>query len=277
MTAYDLLLAIGEISDEAILAAANPRRSGRRILKWGAMAACLCLVLISVIVMLDFGPREAPSLQISLYHGGEYLGSAYATQDGLTLSETDQGVELSFLNYVPEPVTPEEELEAAKEYAYLDLESASPELAEKILAAREVIIYSQSWVADGYSGSIENVETGEIQELPTFSELFPDWDPPMTETLEDEFTEDGMGKDAMFALMLQIDEVKEEFILCTNPIEQSSFFEVGQTLTVFYPPRQSVESLALKPGDTVLVTYYGRDCSVQRGEIHADSISPHGS
>ena len=66
------------------------------------------------------------------------------------------------------------------ELAYLDYDSATPEMKEKILAARNQIIFSTSWVADGYSASIGNVKTGEIiRVLPSFSELFPGWDIPV--------------------------------------------------------------------------------------------------
>lgn len=74
-------------------------------------------------------------------------------------------------------------LARAEQYAYLDLDSASPELQEKILDARNTIIYSQDWVADGFTGYIGDVRTGEIlKELPTFSSLFPDWDLPILDT-----------------------------------------------------------------------------------------------
>ena len=67
----------------------------------------------------------------------------------------------------------------AEQYAWLDLDTASPELREKILDARDVIIRSTEWVADGYSMYVGDVRTGEIiREIPKFSEVFPGWDPP---------------------------------------------------------------------------------------------------
>lgn len=80
-----------------------------------------------------------------------------------------------------ETVQVEEPLERAQQYAYMDLEAASPEMKEKILEARKEIIYSQSWVADGYTMTVEDGETGEIRNIPTFSELFPDWEIPIVE------------------------------------------------------------------------------------------------
>lgn len=67
----------------------------------------------------------------------------------------------------------------AEQYAWLDLDTASPELQEKILDARNLIIRSTEWVADGYSMYVGDVRTGEIiREIPKFSEVFPGWDPP---------------------------------------------------------------------------------------------------
>ena len=66
------------------------------------------------------------------------------------------------------------EVLADDEYAYMDAETASPELREKILDARRKIVYGdQSWSADG-SGYIVNAD-GTITNLPLFSDLFPDW------------------------------------------------------------------------------------------------------
>lgn len=71
-------------------------------------------------------------------------------------------------------------LAEAETYAYLDLDSASPAMKEKILASRNTIIYSKDWVADGHTGYVTDVVTGEIIEpLPSFSSLFPDWDLPV--------------------------------------------------------------------------------------------------
>ncbi len=71
--------------------------------------------------------------------------------------------------------------ENAAQYAYLDYEATSTVMKEKIMEARLEIIYSTDWVADGYTGYIQNVETGEvIRELPSFSEVFPsDWEIPV--------------------------------------------------------------------------------------------------
>jgi hypothetical protein len=67
----------------------------------------------------------------------------------------------------------------AEKYAYLDIESASDELREKILSSRNVIIFSKNWVADGVgTGGIGNIYSDEVEVAPYFSELFPGWDMP---------------------------------------------------------------------------------------------------
>lgn len=68
-------------------------------------------------------------------------------------------------------------------YAYLDLNSADPSLASVILKAREKIIFRQSWVADGLQGFAYNSAENKVEEVPQFSELFPeDWSIPVLPT-----------------------------------------------------------------------------------------------
>lgn len=81
-----------------------------------------------------------------------------------------------------------EQVSIAKNYAYMDLDSASEEMKETILEARKTIIYSQSWVAEGVTGTITDVD-GTVTELPTFSELFPQWDMPAVETTSEDTEE----------------------------------------------------------------------------------------
>lgn len=79
----------------------------------------------------------------------------------------------------------QERIQAARQYAYLDLESASSEMKEKILSAREIIIYSSDgWCADGFSGTVTYAD-GTVERVPNFSELFPsDWDLPDDDCLD---------------------------------------------------------------------------------------------
>lgn len=69
--------------------------------------------------------------------------------------------------------------EEAQDFAYLDPENASPEMREKILSARNTIIFSTDWVADGFEMRVEDRDGNVIQRLPHFSELFPGWDLPV--------------------------------------------------------------------------------------------------
>lgn len=79
--------------------------------------------------------------------------------------ETDQAVSKEDLNF-----------------AYMDLKTAPAELHEKILKAREKIIFSSpGWVADDCGGCVFDVRTGKIiRKLPRFHDLFPeDWEIPV--------------------------------------------------------------------------------------------------
>lgn len=69
------------------------------------------------------------------------------------------------------------------ELAYSDIDKADPEMREKILDARETVIFHNSWINDlcpdgiVFSYAIDPVKK-EIGFYPMFSELFPGWDPP---------------------------------------------------------------------------------------------------
>ena len=62
-----------------------------------------------------------------------------------------------------------------EEIAHLDIGVASRSLQEKIIQARDVIIFStSSWVADEYAD--------DFPDTPKFSDLFPSWDLPKVKT-----------------------------------------------------------------------------------------------
>lgn len=100
------------------------------------------------------------------------------------------------------------EIETAKSFAYLNVEDASPEMREKILAAREQIINSTDWVADGYECAVYDVTNDTVVEyLPHFSEVFPDWDVPVVAAslAENESTyllEEGIAENDGFPYLL---------------------------------------------------------------------------
>ncbi|MGG4107688.1 hypothetical protein AAXB25_27745 [Paenibacillus lautus] len=63
-----------------------------------------------------------------------------------------------------------------KELAYQDLDLSPEEWKDEILDARNSIIYSTSWTVDGQVAY--ELPDGTIEELPEFSDLFPNWDVP---------------------------------------------------------------------------------------------------
>jgi len=68
--------------------------------------------------------------------------------------------------------------EEIKYYAYMDISAAEEEIIPIILQARNIIIYSHSWVADGIHGYTTAVD-GSKTPLPQFHDLFPeDWEEP---------------------------------------------------------------------------------------------------
>lgn len=67
---------------------------------------------------------------------------------------------------------------STEEIAHLDIDTADEETKEAILSARNEIIYSREWVADGYSMEVVDSEGNVKRTIPKFSELFPGWDLP---------------------------------------------------------------------------------------------------
>lgn len=80
---------------------------------------------------------------------------------------------------VPAMAANEKRIGQAIAYERIDENTAELRKTE-ILAAREAIVYSESWVADGVYGEILDRD-GNIKEiLPQFSDIFPeDWDIPV--------------------------------------------------------------------------------------------------
>lgn len=71
-------------------------------------------------------------------------------------------------------------------YAYLNLETAEEAMKAIILEARNKIIFRYSWAADGINARVLD-ENGNIkEELPHFSDLFPeDWSEPVVNSKVD--------------------------------------------------------------------------------------------
>lgn len=68
-----------------------------------------------------------------------------------------------------------------EELAYLDLDEAPAEMKDEIIDARNTIIFSEDWVADGYSAEVYDTDGTIIRSIPQFSDLFPEWDLPVFE------------------------------------------------------------------------------------------------
>lgn len=64
---------------------------------------------------------------------------------------------------------------AMENYAYMDINTAAPQLREQILAARCEIVYAPDagWSVDG-NASVVHAD-GTVEVLPKFSDLFPGW------------------------------------------------------------------------------------------------------
>ena len=76
----------------------------------------------------------------------------------------------------------ENDLQIAESYAYLDISEVSQAEREVILAARENIIFHNSWFnADLCEGAaVTDLEGNVLREVPAFQEIFPqDWDVPV--------------------------------------------------------------------------------------------------
>lgn len=74
-------------------------------------------------------------------------------------------------------------------FAYMDLETADAQTQSLIQSAREELIFSKSWVADGVSGRILDSDGNIIEELPSFSDIFPaNWNIPTDKSLRIQYT-----------------------------------------------------------------------------------------
>ena len=146
------------------------------------------------------------------------------------------------------------------------------EMKDRILEARRILIFSTSWVADGFSGSVQNVKTGEIiRTLPTFSELFPGWDIPVLPDTKDQITTDGLGADCLYGLSVKITLVNETNLIGVSQ-EPMNMFDTDREITIYLPEDTTAGDLGLKTGDTVFVSYYGSGCSLSESSIKAYEI-----
>ncbi len=284
--------AIGLLDDrlisEAITFHGSEKKTSR--MKWGTLAACLCLMVIGAIAVWEHGirpgreePDPAALVQVSLSRNASVAENEaenairlVSTKDGLCLA-ADGGEGQGITVFVAPDDTQDQRdesmhLEEAEALAYLDLDSAPDEMKERILEARRTVIFSTSWVADGFSGCVQNVKTGEIiRTLPTFSELFPGWDMPEPPNTEDQATADGLGTDCFYGLTMILTAVKETSVTGT-PREAMNMFDTASEITVYLPEGITAGDLGLEPGDTVFVSHYGSGCSLTERWIRAFAI-----
>lgn len=99
--------------------------------------------------------------------------------------------ERAILESAKEAILPKTQAEK-RYYAYLNQDKAVQSLKDKIITARNELIYRQDWAADGYTVYCVDPTTGESELLPAFSDLFPGWDLPV-EPISNEIPVDNEG------------------------------------------------------------------------------------
>lgn len=275
--------AMSYLDDDLIFAAAAEEKKRGGWVKWCA-AACLCLALLGAATV---GGRLTERLQDnngSVQPDGQSIvlpdgsAAAFVRLENAASGETvllrcaSEGGEYRLLEAANETVHLPADAgtmtrEEAEEYAYQDYDTASPEMQTRILEARNAIIYSEAWVADGYSACIMDTETGEVvRTLPAFSELFPGWALPVTDS--GDVTKDGLGADCLYGLELRILQVDGRELRCSVS-EGMNGFTTGQTVTVLLPEGNTDE---FYEGDRLFLSYLGENCDMTGGTIQAESI-----
>ncbi len=292
--------AVGLIDDRLISGAIIYQGSGMKPgkVKWGALAACLCLAVIGAVTIWGRGSRSvgcaaeptnpAAVFQVSISKNDSVSDGQASTviplvsaMDGVCLTADGEMADGEISKAITVFVAPDDtqvhkdesmSREEAEALAYLDLDSAEDEMKDRILEARRILIFSTSWVADGFSGSVQNVKTGEIiRTLPTFSELFPGWDIPVLPDTKDQITTDGLGADCLYGLSVKITLVNETNLIGVSQ-EPMNMFDTDREITIYLPEDTTAGALGLKTGDTVFVSYYGSGCSLSESSIKAYEI-----
>ena len=185
MKAEELYKGVIEIDDRYIEEAQRIKLNKKNEWKrYAAIAACLCLAAISAVVVFHGKEKPAEVYHLSL------LQDAAPGQEAAeicALSYTDQGSDLEHFvtladgTTIPAVFIASSEQngsddagmtwEEAQSFAYMDLDAAPEDLREIILKAREVIIYSRAWVADGLEAYVISPD-GTRSALPAFSGAF---------------------------------------------------------------------------------------------------------
>lgn len=285
MKAEELYKGIIEIDDRYIEESRETKLNAKHITwkRYTAVAACLCLIALSAVVA--FHGKERPA---EVYHLSLVQDSAQGqdTAEICTLSYTAQSTDIKHFvtledgTMIPAVFVPatfhdsnsndvDMTLEEAQSFAYMDLDTAPAELRETILKAREVIIYSQSWVADGLEAYITSPD-GTKKSVPAFSELFPGWELPTIDPSLNTMTPDGLGRDAKYGVFVEIAEIMNDYIM-GRVTSASTPFQAGQSIQVYFPEDFDVSQL--RKGTVQFVSYFGKDCDGANGTVRADEIS----
>ncbi len=255
--------------------------------RYAAIAACLCLIAVSAVFVFHRDEQPAAN-SAEAYHLSLLQGSSQGqgATEICTLSYSDHSETLEhFVTLQDGTVIPavfvaassdhngsddaDMTWEEAQSYAYMDLETAPEELQKKILEAREVIIYSQSWVADGFECYVTSPD-GTRETIPSFSELFPGWELPTIDPNEWSVTADGLGSDAEYGIFVEVSGINEDY-LTGQTTSLSAPFRAGQSIRVYYPP--NFDTSCIDKGTIQFISFYGKDCNGAGGMVYAHEIS----
>lgn len=277
MDKIDLFAAIGEVPDDMLMDVENIMKQQRvrhhvvkRIVTVAAAAACLSLaVFAGYQVFQPLEEAEQGETSEAVIQLGVTIDGSTEQYSVVAASAVHVYYDDSSVIYIDQESSDVMSIEEAEQYAGLALDSATEEEQELILAAREVIINSQSWAADGLTVTVTE-EDGIEYTLPSFSELFPDWDMPTTDTTEWTFTEDGLSASGLYGVSAEILECYDTYLICQVSAD-SCPFEEGREIRVYIS--SDLEDTVLQTGEEIFISFYGMDCDGTEGTITAYSLS----
>lgn len=139
---------------------------------------------------------------------------------------------------------------AAEKIAYLDTETASPALKAEILEARNVVIFNETWIADGYEATVTEPD-GTVHSVPHFSDLFPaDWDLPIEEP-SNPITRGNQGGDTIRVTLKNpsATEMSAPFAVAYNYAESFTVhvdkLEISETCNIGFKNEETGESVGV--------------------------------
>ena len=289
MKAEELYKGVIEIEDRFIEEAQETKRNGKHHAwkRYAAAAACLCLIAVSAVIVFH-GKEHLATSSAEAYHLSLLQGSSQgrAATEICTLSYSDPGTDLEHFvtladgTVIPAVFVPATEdhdrsddadmtLEEAQSFAYMDLDATPAELQETIRKAREIIIYSRSWVADGFECYVTSPD-GTRETIPSFSELFPGWELPVIDPNELSVTADGLGSSAEYGIIVEITEIKKDYMIGQTTSSLAPF-QAGQSIRVYFPA--GFDESSVEKGEIQFVSFYGKDCDGASRTVIAQGIS----